>query len=328
MPNLRIMFAGRDYDRTRSLISGETKITGVDLNYLVFDEPDTIFRRMIDHEDFDTSELSISSFLTGRAAGDERFVAIPVFPSRVFRHSFVLLNKDAGIAQPGDLEGKRVGLMEWQQSAAVWMKGILQHEYDVDLHKIHWVRFASERYRHVKPSAFMIQSDPDLSPSSNAEEKAGMALEKGEIDALLAARLPSAFYSGKNSIMRLFKEDWAKVEAEYYRKTGIFPIMHTVVIRKSVYAENRWLAPNMVDAFEEAKRSGYRTLARSADKMSLVWARRAFEEQQRILGIDPYPYNLQKENRKVIETLLSFQAEQQIIKDEPDIEGLFAPNTI
>jgi len=318
-------FGGRDYDRTRALIDGTVVPTGVDLNYLVMDDPDYIFRRMIDWEDFDASELSLSTYCAMRAYGDSRFIAIPVFPSRRFRHSYFLCNTNSRINEPADLVGKRVGLMEWDQTAVVWMKGILQHYYDIHLEKINWVKFRQERYAKIKPKKFKIETTSDVT-STTAEDRGGEALAAGEIDALLTARIPEIFYKENSNIKRLFG-NYVEAEEEYYKKTKIFPIMHTVVIRAPIHDKDPWIARSLLDAFREAKKIGYKYLEGSGDRVSLAWGRYALEKQMFVMGRDPYPYNFE-DNKKVIETLIQYQIEQEIVEKSTEPETLFTRNTL
>ncbi len=324
--NLFLTYAGRNYDRTTPLIDGRVKPVGVSLNYLIIEpDPDEIFRRMISYHEFHASELSLSSYITLRTQGDTSFVGIPVFPSRVFRHSFIFCNKRSGINEPRDLIGKKVGILEWQQTAVVWVKGMLQHEYDIPLEKIRWVRFRPERYKMKPPRKFTIEDTPESDPRTSVE-RFGRALEDGTIDALFAARVPKEFYQG-DRIKRLF-DDWVDVEKEYYRKTCIFPIMHVVVLRDDVYKPHPWVARSLIDAFTEAKKIAYHTMKeQSGDRTSYVWARKVLEEQLAVIGSDPYPYNV-KDNRKLIETLMEYQIEQEIIDHKIPVEELFAPNTI
>lgn len=325
MTKLRMSFAGRDYDRTRALIDGRVSPNGIDLVYLIMEDPDTIFRRMIEYEEFDSSELSLSTYIAIRSREDTRFTAIPVFPSRRFRHGYILQNVNSAIKEPRDLIGKKVGTIEWDQTAGVWMRGILQHFYDVPLEKINWVRFRQERYSSVKPKKFNIETTADYTPET-AEDRAGEALSTGKIDVLLTARIPEIFYLEHSNIKRMFG-NWSEAEAEYFRKTKNFPIMHTVVVRTPVYQRDPWIARSFLDAFRDAKKIGYRHIEGSGDRVSLAWGREALEKQMAVMGRDPYPYNF-ADNKKHIETLIEYMLEQEIITKKLEPEKLFAPNTL
>ena len=324
MNKLQLVFAGRDYDRTRALIDGRIVPDGIDLNYLVMEDPEVIFRRMLDWQEFDSCEFSLSTYISLRANRDSRFVAIPVFPSRLFRHSFIFCNIDVGISKPADLIGKKVGLMEWQQTSAVWIKGILQDEYGVPLEKIRWIRFKGERHSLSNLKRFNVEPAADLNPET-ADERAGKALEAGEIDALIVARPPPTFRTGKK-IKRMF-DDPVEEESKYFSKTGIFPIMHTVVLKSDIYDKNQWVGPSLMDAFKRAKEIGYRYVEASGDRMGAVWVKNLLERQFKVMGRDIYSYGL-SENHKTIDTLIRYQLEQEIIDKTIEPEKVFAPNTI
>ncbi|MDA4124656.1 MAG: ABC transporter substrate-binding protein [Thaumarchaeota archaeon] len=319
MTKLSLTYAGRDYDRTHALIDGKVRPKDTELRYIVVEDPDQIFRRMISHKEFDSCEFSLSSYLASRSAGDESYVALPVFPSRVFRHSYIFCNTEAKISEPADLVGAKVGIPEWQQTASIWIKGILQHEYDVPIRLIDWVRFRGERYPMKRVRKFKILEAPDLTPETSME-RAGVALEKGEIDALISSRPPAGLYNGKRT-RRLFVE-WKAEEERYFKRTGIFPIMHTVVLQRQVYEKNPWVAKSLFDAFQTSKESGYRYLEDHGDKISLAWARSALEEQRALMGPDPYPYGL-GDNRKTISTFMEYQREQEVIARTVRLDDVF-----
>jgi 4,5-dihydroxyphthalate decarboxylase len=322
---LQLGFAGRDYDRTRALIDKRVVPQGIDLNYVVMEDPELIFKNMLEHGEYDSCEFSLSTYISLRARGDARFRAIPVFPSRLLRHSFIFCNVDAGVNKPSDLVGKKVGLMEWQQTSAVWIKGILQDEYGVSIEKIKWIRFKGDRdSKSMKLTKFDVEPTPDLNPDT-ADQRASRSIESGEIDALVVARTPASFRTGKK-VKRLF-EDPVREESKYYEKTRIFPIMHTVVIKSDIYRRNEWIGPSLLDAFSRAKEIGYKYLEATGDRVGAVWIKNILETQNKLMGRDIYPYNLQ-ENRKVIDTLIRYQFEQEIIEKPMDARELFVENTL
>ena len=282
---LFLTFAGRDYDRTKPLVDGTVEPAGINLNYLVIEDPDQIFRRMISYREFHASEFSLSSFTSLRIQGDTSFVGIPVFVSRLFRHSYIFCNTNAGINEPRDLIGKKVGLVEWQQTASVWLKGIIQHEYDIPLEKIRWIRFRPERYQMKAPKKFKIEDTSDSDPRTSPE-RLGKALADGTIDAAIASRPPAELYEGRQ-VKRLF-DNYVDVEKAYYKKTGIFPIMHTIVLREDVYNAHPWAARSLIDAFTQAKKIAYQYVQDHGDKISYMWARKTLEDQLSVLGSDPY----------------------------------------
>jgi 4,5-dihydroxyphthalate decarboxylase len=317
--SVSLTYAGRDYDRTHALIDHKVEPENVDLHYVQIEDPDQLFRRMISHKEFDSSEFSLSSYTVSRSAGDESLIAIPVFPSRLFRHSYIFCNSESGIEGPQDIVGKKVGLFEWQQSAATWIKGILQHEYDVPIQKVKWVRFRNERYAIGNPRKFEILSAPDLSAETSVD-RAGLALEGGEIDALITSRPPRGLYEGRK-IRRLFR-DWQREEKEFYSRTKLFPIMHTVVVKREILDQNSWVGRSLLNAFQSSKEVAYEYNATHGDKLSLPWARALLEEQMALMGADPYPYGVEA-NRRAIETFMSYQVEQEIIPKVLDVAGLF-----
>ncbi len=215
MPEVKLTLACGRYDRTQALIDGRVRAEGVALNFLPL-RPGETFWRMLNNGEFDASEMSLSSYTILRSQGDERFVAIPVFPSRVFRHSAVYLRDDSPIRAPAELKGKRIGVADYQMTAAVWVRGFLQHDYGVRPQDVTWVIGRPVR-RIAPPEGIRFEQAP-------AGVSLETLLERGDIDALISVMLPRALGTG---VKRLFP-DFRQVEAEYYRKTGIFPIMHTL----------------------------------------------------------------------------------------------------
>jgi 4,5-dihydroxyphthalate decarboxylase len=314
----QITFAGQVYDRTQALIDGTVEPEGLELNWLVLNYAE-IWRRMLNDYDFDASELSLSSYLIARSMG-KPLIAIPVFPARTFRHSYVFINRNSGIRQASDLIGKRVGVADFQQTATVWMRGILQHEYNVPLEKIHWFTWARTRMEIELPKQFRIEEIP---PQKNPEAM----LREGELDAvILAAMFPSLLH-GTPETTRLF-ENYREVEQAFYRKTKIFPIMHTVAIREELWKEHPWMAVSLVKAFQQAKEIAYsRLVDLNAYKISLIWMRDLVREQQSVVGADPWAYGFQK-NRHVLEAIAGYLYEQGLIRNRLDLEKAFAPNTL
>lgn len=314
----QITFACGDYDRTQPLIDGTVRPEGLELNWLTLPHHE-IWTRMLNYYEFDASELSLSSYLIARTLG-RPLIAIPVFPARAFRHSCIFINTQGGIREPRDLMGRRVGLAEFQQTATVWVRGILQHEYGVSLEKIQWFTWVKRSRMEIEmPRHYSIQQIP---PGKNADQM----LAGGELDAVICANLFPSFVNGAPNVRRLF-EDYQEVEAAYYKKTGIFPIMHTVAIREELWKESPWIATSLFKAFQKAKELAYqRVNDLSPYKISMVWFREPVREQREIFGDDPWPYGLAK-NRHVVETLMGYLYEQGLAKTKLKIEELFAPNT-
>ena len=325
MNKTRITLACWDYDRTRALETGSVQVEGVDLTYLPLRVEET-FWRMLRYQEFDAAEMSFGSYLLSRDRGQPRFVAIPVFPSRAFRHSCIYVNTNAGIREPKDLIGKRVGVPEYQITMAIWARGILQHEYGVAPRQMRWFTGGEEhpgridKVKHDLPEGVSIEPiGPDKTLSS--------MLERGEIDAMISAHMPSPFVRRSPKVARLIP-NFPDVEKEYYRRTKIFPIMHTIVLRADVYERFPWAAQSLYKAFAEAKKVCQESMYEfSALKYMLAWSIAEMEEQREIFGADPWPYGLEP-NRHVLETLVQYTHEQGLIKKKPEVDSLFAPNTL
>lgn len=322
MGKLSITLGCGDYDRTRALRDGLVRVEGIDLNYLCLTPPQ-LFPRMLAHREFEASELSLAGFLKSRCQDDPPFVAIAVFPSRAFRHSTLYVNTDAGIERPQDLKGKRLGITEYSSTAAVWVRGTLQHEYGVRPEEIRWVVGAPEGGRGpARPESGKPWIE-NLTPGKDVRRM----LASGELDALMSLWPPPAFLQGHAKIRRLFPQ-FKEVEKEYYRKTGIHPIMHVVVLRRDIYERHPWVAASLRDAFQEAKRICLDGLLKAgAPPVSLHWYLAELEEERAFFGDDLYPYGLEP-NRRVLETLISYAREQGIIDRPLEVENLFAPNAV
>lgn len=313
----QITIAGGAYDRTQALIDGTIKPEGLDLNWLTLPYHE-IWTRMLNYYDFDASELSLSSYLIGKTNG-KPLIAIPIFPARAFRHSYIFINTKSGIKEPKDLTGKRVGLAEFQQTATVWARGMLQHEYGVSLEKIRWFSWSKSRMEIEMAKQYDLQPIP----VGTAPDQ---LLIEGELDAIIGATLFPSLLNGPPHIRRLF-ENYEDVEAAYFKKTGIFPIMHTVAMREELWKKFPWVAISLFKAFQKSKELAYQNLNdTNAYKISIAWFRKPMREQREILGDDPWPYGLET-NRRTVETLMSYQLEQGLINEKLPFEELFASNT-
>jgi 4,5-dihydroxyphthalate decarboxylase len=301
------------YDRTQALIDGRVAPEGVDLTFIPL-RPGETFWRMLNHGEFDASEMSLSSYTILRSEGDTRFVAIPVFPSRVFRHSAVYLRADSKIDKPQDLKGARVGVGDYQMTAAVWVRGFLTHEYGVMPHDIEWV--TGRPIRPIKaPQGVKLRS---IAPEMSLEAM----LVSGEIDALVSVPIPNGLGKG---IRRLFP-DFRTVEAQYFKKTNIFPIMHTFVLKTRLYEENPWLAISFYRAFCRARDLAYRTMYDSnALTVGLPWVIDEVETSRRIFGPQVWDYSIEG-SRPTLDALMAYLDEQGLARRRMNIEELFAPN--
>jgi 4,5-dihydroxyphthalate decarboxylase len=289
-------------------------------------EVEEVFWRQLRNQEFDISESSFSSYVMLRSRGDERFIAIPVFTSRVFRHAFMFKNVHKGIQTPQDLKGKVVGLPEYQITAVVWQRGILQDEYGVPPQDIHWRRGGEEtpgRKEKIK-----IDLPPEIDLQSIPQDKyLSKMLDDGELDAMIGARSPSCFTNGSPNVARLI-DNTHEVEKQYFAKTGIFPIMHTIIIKRKVYEKNPWVAMSLYKAFCEAKDmviNGYNETA--ALHVTLPWIHEVVSWMKEIMGEDWWPYGISK-NRHVLETFLRYHHEQGLSKRLMTIDELFAPETL
>jgi 4,5-dihydroxyphthalate decarboxylase len=325
LSRLQLSLACWDYDRTRALADGSVRAEGIDLVYNNLFVEETFFR-MLRNREFDVAEMSMSSYCVSLMRDDPPFIAIPVFPSRFFRHSCIFVSAASGIREPKDLAGKRIGVPEYQMTAPVWIRGILQDEYGVDPAGCeYWTGGEEEPGRDEKlaldlPAKFRVRP---IGP----RQMLSRMIADAEIDAMHTARAPSTFRTEPGKVRRLF-EDFVEVEKAYFRKTKIFPIMHTVVIRRELYEKNRWIAQSLTKAFSQAQRKTYEYLNTSmALTTMLPWQSAHVEEARALLGEDWWPYGLDV-NRHVLETFLRYHHEQGLSKRRLAPEELFAPETL
>jgi 4,5-dihydroxyphthalate decarboxylase len=325
MAKLRLNLACWNYDRTRALADGSVQPDGIDLNYLDLPVEETFFR-MLRYREFEVAELSLSSYTVSLFGEQRPFIAIPVFPSRSFRHSCIYVNADANIRTPKDLIGKRIGTPEYQMTAPVWIRGILSEHYDVPVDSVTYYTGGEEE--PGRPEKIRLDLPPHIKvqPIGETQTLSGM-LASGEIDALYTARMPSTFSLQRSAVQRLFA-NYKEVEQEYYRKTRIFPIMHTVAIRRDVYEQNRWVAQSLYKAFVEAQRRTYEDLYMTAAlKAMLPWLTSHVEETRALMGDDFWAYGFES-NRASLATFLRYHHEQGLSKRLLEPEELFAPETM
>jgi 4,5-dihydroxyphthalate decarboxylase len=325
MAKLRLTLACWDYDRTRALQDGRVEVEGVDLTYLPLRVEET-FWRMLRYGEFDAAEMSTGSYLMSRDKGAPKLIAIPVFPSKTFRHSCIYINTDSGIRKPADMAGKRVGVPEYQITMATWVRGILQHEYGVAPEKMKWLTGGEEHPGREDKVRHNLPPNIDIRPIPPGNTLSGM-LETGDIDAMISAHMPSPFVRRHPKVQRLIP-NFREVEQDYFRRTKIFPIMHTVVIREEVYEKNPWIAQSLFKAFNESKKLCQEAMYEfSALKYMLAWSIDEMEKEREILGDDPWTYGLEA-NRHVLETLVQYTHEQGLISKRLDIDSLFAQSTL
>jgi 4,5-dihydroxyphthalate decarboxylase len=299
MSKLELTLACGDYDFLRPLYDGTVAAAGIDLNVLTMPSPER-HGRMLRHEEFDVCELSLVGYLVARDQGCS-YTAIPVFPHRRFRHSYMVKRTGCGIEKPSDLNGKRVALDTLQNSAGLWMRGILQDHYGVDLKSIQWWCQEEEDVRFEPAKWMKINRVPN---GKNVDQM----LIDGELEVALLFPDPKA------------------AEIDYYKKSGIFPIMHTVVVRNSILERNPWVAVSLVQAFQSAKEVCYERM-QDPRSFALVWVQDLMREQREIFGNDPWPYNLD-DNRKALQAVIRYEYEQGMIKEKPQPEELFFPPSL
>lgn len=325
MSKLRLTLACWDYDRTRALMDASVTPEGIELLYLNQPVEETFFR-MLRYREYDASEMSLSSYVASLQKADPPFIAIPAFPSRFFRHSCIFVSAKSAIRRPEDLKGKRVGVPEYQMTAPVWIRGILSDDYGVKVTDIEHLSGGEEEPGRDEKLKLDLPPEIRLSPIPGDKTLSRM-LADGELDALVTARAPSTFQSEPENVRRLFP-NYEEVEKDYYRRTRIFPIMHTVVIRRDVYEKNRWVAQALYKAFLAAKEKAYALYNQTAALPTMVpWLLAQVEETRREMGEDWWPYGVEP-NRRTLETFLRYHHEQGLSKRRSKPEELFAPETL
>jgi 4,5-dihydroxyphthalate decarboxylase len=302
-----------DYEIIRALKEGTVKPDGIELTVLTDMTSDIRHWRMIRNHEFDVAELSMSNYLMAKYIGLP-FAAIPVFLHRRFRHGFIFLNATKNIRKPTDLIGKKVGLRNFQATANLWIRGILEHEYQVPHKSIQWFKQDEEEVEWSPPSGLNIQR---VAAEKNVEK---MLLE-GELDALIHPELIQPILNKDKRVTRLFPV-YRELEIDYFKRTGIFPIMHTTAIKQEVVEKYPWAPINLMQAFEESKKAAYKRME-NPRIVPLAWFRHFLEEQDEILGADPWVYGLGDSNRKNLETLMQYSQEQGLLGRKMALDELF-----
>jgi 4,5-dihydroxyphthalate decarboxylase len=323
---LRLSLACWDYDRTAGLRNGTVAPAGIDLTCVTLPAEQTFFR-MLRHEEFDVAEMSLSSYVLTLARSDPPFVAIPVFPSRMFRHGSIYIPGDSDLTAPSGLAGCTAGIPEYQMTAAVWIRGILAEHYGVPVDSVHYRTGGLHDAGRTEKLTLSLPPRFDVQPIGPGETLDGL-LAAGRIDALYTARAPRSFRRDRPAgVRRLFPET-RSVEREYFRQTSIFPIMHTIVIRREVYERDRWIARSLLDAFVEAKAAVYAALAEvTALKYTLPWSVTDAEDAVDMMGDDFWPYGLAA-NRHTLEVFLQYSYDQGLAHRLLSPDELFAAETL
>ncbi|MCL6592661.1 MAG: ABC transporter substrate-binding protein [Alicyclobacillus sp.] len=324
MADVRLTLACWNYEHTRALQSGQVKPDGIELTYLCL-PVEEIFFRMLKYQEFEIAEMSLSSYVMSLFQEQPPFIAIPVFPLRHFRHSGIFVHTASGIDSPQDLVGKRIGTPEYEMTAGVWIRGMLQDEYGVPVDGVDYYTGGQEEAGRPEKMALHLPENLRVRPIPPTETLSAM-LDRGELDALYLARKPSCFVRGSQNVRRLFPQP-REVEMAYYKKTGIFPIMHTVVIRRDVYERHPWVAQSMMKAFVRAQREAYAIVNQTAAPIHLLpWYPLFVEEVRAVLGEDFWPYGLDR-NEHTLSVFLRYSYEQGLSPRQLSPRELFAPET-
>jgi 4,5-dihydroxyphthalate decarboxylase len=316
-----LTLAVNDYDHVRDLASGAVPVEGVALTCL-HHPVEEIFFRFPRFKEWEVSELSLAKYCSLRAAGDDSIVAIPVFTSRSFRHSAIFVRPDGPVDDPSALAGARIGIPEWTQTATVYARGVLAHEHGVAVEGVSWFQAGTNEPGRIEGIAVSIP--PDISVMPLPERTLTDLLLEGELDAVIAAHPPDAFADRSGRIVRLFSDSRA-VEEDYFRRTGVFPIMHVVVLRADVHERYPWVAMNLFTAFEEAKRrSVERALDANAPRFPVPWGPANALRAEQLFGRDFWPYGVEP-NRRTLETFLGYAFEQGVCARRLTVDELFVP---
>ena len=325
MTRLPLSLACWNYDRTAALVDGTVSVDGVDLNMQTLEVEETFFR-MLRYREFDAAELSMSSYCVTLARENAPFVAIPVFPSRCFRHASIFVSVASGITVPAQLVGKRIGVPEYQMTAPVWIRGMLQDEYGIDPTSVEYLTGGEETPGRDEKLKLDLPPQFSVTPIPQDRTLSDM-LATGEIDALYTARAPSTFFTAPDRVKRLFP-DFVGVEQDYFSRTGIFPIMHVIALRREIYEANRWLARALFKAFDQSQAKTYAELGVSASlKTMLPWQMDSLEQTCAAMGPAWWPYGVSL-NRIALETFLRYHNEQGLSDRRLCIDEMFAPETL
>lgn len=324
MPMLRLTLALGDYDHTRDVAHGVVRPEGIELVWLNL-PVEEIFFRFIKFREWDVSEVSFAKYVSMVSQDDRDLVAIPVFVSRVFRLSSIYIRPNGPVRAPADLRGKRVGVPEWAQTAAIYSRGFIVHELGIPLTAIEWVQAGVNQPGRVEKVALKLPQG--LRYRTAPEHSLNGMLLSGDIDAMLSARPPAAFADGSGRIARLFA-DYRPAEEAYFKRSGVFPIMHVIAMRRDVFDANPWVAMNLYKAFTRAKE---RSLARLADVTAshapLPWLGDYVARMRELFGDDPWPYGLES-NRRTLEAFLQYAFEHGVCHRKLDPEELFPPQVL
>jgi len=325
MATLTLDLGCGDYDIVRPLKDGAVHAEGLDINFVTINRPPEVHWRMGMHHEFDAAEMSFGSFVAGKARGDFPFVGIPAFVYRKFRHSCAYVNVHAGINKPEDLKGRRVGVPEWQMTATVWLRGFLQDDYGVRPRNIQWLTGGLESSGRKEKIPLKLPPEIKVEIIPEGKNLSAMLVD-GEIDALITAQVPMPFVKRVPQVKRLFANP-REVEVEHFKRTGIFPIMHVMILREEFYNHHPWVAQSLYKALVEAKEHCIEAIFKNdAIHSVLPWAGPHAEEVRTLMGQDFWPYGVVA-NRQTLETFLRYSSEQGLIARKLEVEELFLKET-
>jgi 4,5-dihydroxyphthalate decarboxylase len=324
MGRLPITIATWDYDRVRALVDGRVRVEGCDVNYVTM-PVEECFERAFFHGEFEVAEIGFSPYLIALSRGIAPYVAVPAFLSRMFRHSAVYIRGDRGIEGPADLRGKRIGVPEYQMSAVMWFRGFLHDEFAIGAKDIDWVQAGLESPGRRDKFPLNLPGDFPI-VSLDGETLSGM-LADGRLDGVISARRPSCFVAGHPQVRRLFP-DYRAAERDYFRRTGLFPIMHAVGIRRDVLEANRWLAASVYKAFLQAKRiADAEFVETTALKIGLPWVNAEYEATVDVMGADFWSYGIDA-NRETLSTMARYSFEQGLAVRLLTVDEMFAAGNL
>lgn len=328
MAGPKLTLACWDYDRTRALLEGRVRVAGWRIDAKA-QPPEETFPRAVADAPFDVSELSLSSYLMQVSRGEGAYIAIPAFVSRAFHHGAIYVRTKRGIETPKDLEGRLVGVPEYQMTMALWVRGILGDEYGVDFRKIRYRTGGANKPGRKERLALELPEDMDVAPIPEGSTLNELLLA-GELDAVIAPTPPDGFTAGDKAVRRLFADPVAEEQA-YYARTGLFPIMHVIGVRRTLADEHPGLAADLFRAFVEARNLAMRehdlTARSSANRMMLPWFADQWEATKDLMGEDFWPYGV-AENRAELEAICRYSHEQNLGRKRLSVEALFAPETV
>lgn len=319
MSRLEITYAASDYEHTRDLTRGDIQAEGIDLRYLNLQIEETFFR-FIKFREWDVSEMSFGKYIALKSQDDDTVTAIPVFPSRVFRQSSLFVLPDSGIRDASDLRDKKIGIPEWAQTASIYTRGWLVHNMGIPLQEIDWIQGGvndAGRQEKVK-----LKLPDGVSYTPRPDKSLTQMLFEGEIDCIMSAHPPAPVEEGDDTIVHLYP-NYQEVEEQYYKDTGIFPIMHVIAMRGDVFRENRWIAMNLLKAFTEAKdRAMFRVMEMTATRVPYAWCYEGAQKARKLFGDDFFPYGIEP-NRTTLEAFLQYGFEQGVCQRKVEVEELF-----